>query len=58
MKNILSAAILAVVGLSLAGCDDFLDDNRYPETSIVNSPQYWNNPDNCELQINRYYQYF
>lgn len=58
MKNILSAGLLAVVGLSLVGCDDFLDDNRYPETSIVNSPQYWNNPDNCELQVNRYYQYF
>ena len=58
MKNILSAAMLAVVGLSLTGCDDLLDNNRYPETLIVDSPQYWDNPDNCELQVNRYYQYF
>ena len=50
--------MLAVVGLSLTGCDDLLDNNRYPETLIVDSPQYWDNPDNCELQVNRYYQYF
>lgn len=58
MNKIFSTALLAVVGLALTGCDNLLDDNRYPETSIVNSPLYWSNPDNCDLQVNRFYQYF
>lgn len=58
MKKIISSAILAVVGIALTGCDNLLDDNRYPETSLVNNPEYWSNPDNCELQCNRFYKYF
>lgn len=58
MKNIIAKTLIGVVGLSFAACDNFLDDNRYPETLIVDSPLYWNNPDNCELQCNRFYQYF
>ncbi len=58
MKKIFSTALLAFVGLALTGCDDFLDDNRYPETSIVNNPLYWSNPDNCQMQVNRMKQYF
>lgn len=58
MKNILKAALVAVVGLSFASCDDFLDNNRYPETSIVSSPQYWSSTTNCQLQVNRFLQYF
>lgn len=58
MKNIFLTAIIGVMGLGLVSCDDFLDDNRYPLTLIVDSPAYWNNPDNCELQCARFYQYF
>lgn len=58
MKNIIAKTLIGVVGLSFTACDNFLDDNRYPETLIVDSPLYWNNPDNCELQCNRFYQYF
>lgn len=53
MNNILKAASVAVIGVALAGCDDFLDENRYPLTSIVNTPEYWSNPSNCQLQIDR-----
>ena len=58
MNKILSTALIAVVGFTFVSCDDFLDDNRYPETLIVNSPTYWNNPENCQMQVNRLYQYF
>lgn len=58
MKKIFSTALLAFVGIALTGCDDFLDDNRYPETQIVNNPLYWSNPDNCQMQVNRMKQYF
>lgn len=58
MNKIFSTALLAFVGIALTGCDDFLDENRYPETSIVNNPLYWSNPDNCQMQVNRMKQYF
>lgn len=58
MKKILSAGFLAVVGLAMTGCDDFINEYRYPETLIENSPEYWSNSDNCDLQVNRFYQYF
>lgn len=58
MNKIFSTALIAVVGFTFVGCNDFLDDNRYPQTKIVNSSLYWNNPDNCQMQVNRLYQYF
>lgn len=57
-KNIYSVGLIALAGLTLVGCDDFLDENRYPQTSIVNNPEYWNNMNNCNLQVNRFYQYY
>lgn len=58
MKHIISAALIAVAGLSFTSCNDFLDDNRYPETKIVDNPLYWSNAANCDMQVNRLYQYF
>ncbi|MDE6397632.1 MAG: RagB/SusD family nutrient uptake outer membrane protein [Muribaculaceae bacterium] len=58
MKHILSAALVAAVGLTFTSCEDFIDNNRFPETSIVNSPLYWSNADNCELQVKGLRQYF
>lgn len=54
MKKQYIIGALAVMGLTMASCDDFLDDNRYPGTSIINTPAYWNNPSNCQLQVDRY----
>ena len=53
MKKIIAAALIAATMVPLTGCDDFLDNNRYPETTIVLSPDYWTN-ENCQLQVNRY----
>ena len=53
MNKILTLAGLALAGVALTGCDDFLNDNRYPLTSIVNTPEYWSNPSNCQLQVDR-----
>ncbi|MBD5163640.1 MAG: RagB/SusD family nutrient uptake outer membrane protein [Bacteroidales bacterium] len=58
MKKSIILAALAVVGISLASCDDFLDDNRYPLTLETDSPAYWNNPDNVSLEVNQMYAYF
>lgn len=53
MNKILTIAGLALAGIALTGCDDFLDDNRYPLTSLINSPEYWSTPSNCQLQCDR-----
>lgn len=58
MKKILSLAILAVAGLSFSSCDDFLDTDRYPLTSIADSPDYWNNTSNVDNQCNSLYENF
>lgn len=42
------------MGAALTGCNDFLNDNRYPKTSIVNSPEYWSNATNVQLQLDRF----
>ena len=58
MKNILIKSLIAIAVIVLTGCNDLLNDNRYPLTSITDGPLYWNNEDNCKLQTNRFYQYF
>lgn len=54
MKKIKSFIVLAVIGATMAGCNDFLDDNRYPPTKILNTPEYWSNTSNCQLQVDRF----
>ncbi|MDE6497141.1 MAG: RagB/SusD family nutrient uptake outer membrane protein [Muribaculaceae bacterium] len=54
MKKLHILAIAAFSTAVLTGCNDFLDDNRYPLTSIVNSPEYWSNAANCQLQVDRF----
>lgn len=57
MKKLNILVALGVVA-SLTSCDDFLDDNRYPLSQQVSSPQYWSNPNNVQGQINRFYEEF
>ena len=58
MKKILTFASIALLGLGLASCDDFLDNERYPLTSIPNTPEYWNNSSNVDAQCNYLYENF
>lgn len=53
MKKIMTIAV-AGLGLALTSCDSFIDDNRYPLTSILNTPEYWSNTNNVQLQVDRY----
>lgn len=55
MKKALYIGALAIVGMSLTGCDDFLNDNRLPMSSQVVNPTFWSNTMNVENQINRFY---
>ena len=54
MKKLNILAIAALSATVLTGCNDFLNDNRYPVTDIENSPAYWSNTANCQLQVDRF----
>lgn len=58
MKKYIFAATLGLLAASLTGCDDFLNDNRYPESLQTASPEFWNNAANVQGQINYFYQTF
>ncbi len=53
MKKILTIVVATTIGVAMTSCDDFLDDNRYPPTKILNTPEYWSNTSNCQLQVDR-----
>jgi len=50
--------MLAASGIMLTGCNDFLDDNRWPLDKQTDSPEYWSNPVNVQAQINTLYGYY
>lgn len=55
MKKTILIGVLAVAGVAMTSCDDFLNKNRYPLTVEVNSPAYWGNEANVQLQVDRLY---
>ena len=55
MKNLFKYCAVALAVTTLASCDDFIEDNRYPLDEQTNSPQYWNNAANVENQCNAFY---
>ncbi len=52
MKKSILIGSLALIGMTFASCDDFLDDNRYPLTDEINNGQFWNNESNAESEAN------
>lgn len=58
MKKAYIFGTLVAIGASLAGCNDFLDDNRYPLTQETDSPLFWSETSNCDLECDYMYNYF
>lgn len=58
MKKIIILGALFAGVLAFSSCDDFLDDNRYPLTTETDNPDYWNNADNVQLEVDKAYDYF
>ena len=58
MKTKIALGIIALAGVSLASCDDFLDNNRYPLTSEISNPEFWSNESLVEQECNQMYNYF
>ena len=57
MKKQIFLGIIAC-GAALTGCNDFLDDNRYPLDQQTDSPAYWTNKVNVQSQVNQLYTNF
>lgn len=57
MKKILFIGLVAC-GAALTGCDDFLDDNRYPSDQQTDNPAYWTSKVNVQVQVNQLYTNF
>jgi hypothetical protein len=47
-KHLLYSALVLCLGVTLTGCDDFLNDNRYPLDKQTSSPEFWSNSVNVE----------
>lgn len=45
-----------MAAISLTGCNDFLNDNRYPLSSQTVNSEFWSNPENVQNQINYFYE--
>lgn len=59
MKSKYIFGTLAVAAsLSLTGCDDFLNDNRYPLSQQVVNKEFWSNEENVQNQVNYFYEDF
>ena len=58
MKKLYIIGTLAAVALTMASCDDFINDNRYPLSQQVVDGQFWNNTVNVENQCNYFYEIF
>ena len=58
MKKLFILGTVLLAGVALTGCDDFLEDNRYPGHLQIDNPQYWSNPENVQAQITGFYEDF
>ena len=58
MKKIFIYGVMALAAVSMASCNDFLEDNRYPLDAQTNNPEFWNNSSNVDGQINTFYNNF
>lgn len=58
MKKYISAGLAAVAAVALTGCNDFLNDNRYPLDQQTNTPAYWDQATNCQMQCDYFYNNF
>lgn len=58
MKKHIILGLIAVAAAGLTGCNDFLDDNRYPLDKQTDNPAYWTSKVNVQAQVNTLYTNF
>lgn len=55
MKNLFKYSVLALAAVTMASCNDFLEDNRYPDDTQTSNPTYWSSTANVTNQTNAFY---
>ena len=58
MKKKLLYGALAMVAMAFTGCNDFLDENRYPLDAQTNNAEFWNTASNVDGQVYAFYNNF
>lgn len=58
MKKLIIFGALAVAALSLSSCNDLLERDRLQPQTQSNSPAYWNEQNNVNLQLAGLYGYY
>lgn len=58
MKKIAIISALAAVAVGMTSCDNFLEENRFPLSTQVDNPTYWNNESNVAKQADALYTNF
>ncbi|MEZ3524052.1 MAG: RagB/SusD family nutrient uptake outer membrane protein [Muribaculaceae bacterium] len=58
MKKYQIFSLAAIACASLASCNDFLDENRYPISVEVDNPLFWSETANCDKQCDQLYSYY
>lgn len=59
MKKQLIYGFLGIAAVAtLTGCDDLLNDNRYPQSIQTSNAEFWSNPSNVQSECNYFYELF
>lgn len=58
MKKSLIYGLMIATGLSMASCDHFLDEHRYPKDRQTDTPEFWENEINVQGEIDYFLEYF
>lgn len=49
---------MVATGVSMASCDHFLDEHRFPTDQQTDNPAFWENEINVQGEIDYFYEYF
>ncbi|MCI9054501.1 MAG: RagB/SusD family nutrient uptake outer membrane protein [Muribaculaceae bacterium] len=58
MKKSIIYGLMVATGVSMASCDHFLDEHRFPTDQQTDNPAFWENEINVQGEIDYFYEYF
>lgn len=58
MKKSIIYGLMFATGVSMASCDHFLDEHRFPTDQQTDNPAFWENEINVQGEIDYFYEYF
>ena len=55
-KQYILGAIAVAAAMATTSCDDFINDNRFPISTLTNSSSFWSSAPTVQTQINYFYE--